>query len=106
MAEIVGCEGYAIDEIINGLFNSVLKVESDKIKAVLLETLAKTGEQLELGACELPLVSMMTKFYYVLNLEMWTFVAYDYYMIIVYWYFKLVKNKYMNKYTFNIVLFY
>jgi hypothetical protein len=48
----------------------VLRVENDKTKAVLLETLARTGEQLELGACELPLVGMMATFYYVLHLEM------------------------------------
>jgi hypothetical protein len=69
LAENVGCDGFAIDEIINGLFNSVLKVENNKTKAILLETLAKTGEQLELGAYELPLVGMLTTFYYVLHLE-------------------------------------
>lgn len=67
-AENIACEGYAIDEIINGLFNAVLKLPEEKTKAIL-EALAKAGEGLELGASELPLVDLFTTFFYVLNLS-------------------------------------
>lgn len=70
-AENIACEGYAIDEIINGLFNAVLKLPEEKTKAILLEALAKAGEGLELGASELPLVDLFTTFFYVLNLSIW-----------------------------------